>query len=81
MLLFTYGPISFEPMGIIGFSFRLTSPKNKWDQQKKKKKDLEEVLYVPFNIIYLTKRGEILNSVCTRRMHLIYNNNYDVNVL
>ena len=48
MLLFTYGPITFEPMGIFGFSFRLTSLKNKWDQQTKNKKDLEELPSIPF---------------------------------
>ena len=41
MLLFTYGPISFETMEIFGFSFRQTSPKTKWDQQTKNKKCLK----------------------------------------
>ena len=41
MLLFKEGPISFELMDIFGFSFRLTSPKNKFDLQTKSKKVLK----------------------------------------
>ena len=41
MLLFKYGPISFELMGIFRFSFQLTSPKNKCDQETKNKKVLK----------------------------------------
>ena len=48
MLLFKYGPISFELMGIFGFSVRYTSPKNKCDQQAENKTVLKELLCIPF---------------------------------
>ena len=49
MLLFKYGHISFEPVGMFWFSFWYTSPKNKCDQQTKYKKVPKELLYIPFN--------------------------------
>ena len=45
MVLFTNGSISFEPMGIFGFSFRQTNHKNKWDQQTKTKDSRSSLYY------------------------------------